>query len=263
MRIEVFGEPGYNWELPFECEIHCGSPKAVPDKSKFSVLNHTPEPPDHMISAEDVKKIGHLFDLILTYDEHVLELPNAVKLLYGDQWVSGPPKSKNFSLSNLYSRGLGTSLNGYLLRREIWDRKHEIKIPLKFWTSTAEGRIPDVQDRCPYPYKLKDQLFESMFSVIIENKKAKNYFSEKLLDALRSYTVPIYFGCPNVSDYFDQASIIQVNDVDEFLFKVNNITPDMYWEQMSSMDKNFKLAENYINYGGRMKEAIIKAYNNK
>lgn len=260
MKIEVFGEPGYTWELPFNCEIHCGSPKAPPSKLRFSVLNLTPEPPQFMIQSSEVLKIASFFDLILTYDDQLLILPNAKKLNYGDQWVKGVPSSKNFSLSFLYSRGISDGLDGYQFRRLVWDCKHYLQIPIKFWTSTAGIRTPLVNDLSPYPFEKKDPLFESMFSVIIENTKVDNYFSEKLLDALRTYTVPIYFGCPNILEYFDEEGIIIVNDIQDLVKYVNSLTPDDYWRRMSSLIKNYHIAENYINYGERMKKVIIDAY---
>jgi hypothetical protein len=263
MKIETFGEPGYTWELPFECEIHCCAPRANPVKSRFSVLNLTPEPPEFMMSAKEVIKIAGFFDVILTYDEELLKLPNAKKLNYGNQWVSGVPCDKNFSISFLYSRGIGTELIGYQFRRAVWDNKEKITMPKRFWTSTAGIRAPVVTDLAPYPFEKKDPLFESMFSVIIENSKANNYFSEKLLDALRTYTVPIYFGCPNISDYFDSGAIVPISNIEELLFYVNNLTPDDYWSLMGSMINNYKTAESYVDYGGRMKDIIINAYNEK
>ena len=133
-------------------------------------------------------------------------------------------------------------------------------MPIKFWTSTAGIRTPLVNDLCPYPFEIKDPLFESMFSVIIENTKVDNYFSEKLLDALRTYTVPIYFGCPNILEYFEEDGMINVNSIEELVSCVNSLTPDDYWKRMGSLVKNFTNAENFINYGERMKQVIIAAF---
>ena len=261
MKTETFGEPVYSWELPFECEIHFNAPRAIPNKKRFSVLNLAGEPPAFMINENEVMQIAPLFDLILTYNENLLKLRNAKKFNYGDQWVTKNPSKKCFSVSFLYSRGVGGELDGYQLRGPVWENRRKITIPQKFWTSTGGIRIPHVEDLEPYPYEKKDELFESMFSIVIENSRIKNYFTEKLIDALRTYTIPIYYGCPNISEYFDSKGIININNCQEMLSCVNRLTPDDYWELMGSMSANYKTAEKYINYAGRLKEVIVNSYN--
>ena len=41
------------------------------------------------------------------------------------------------------------------------------------------------------------------YSIAIENCCEKNYASEKLFDCFLNNTVPIYYGCPNVSEFYD------------------------------------------------------------
>ena len=36
----------------------------------------------------------------------------------------------------------------------------------------------------------------------------KNYISEKLYDSFLAWTVPIYYGCPNIFDFFKKDSLI-------------------------------------------------------
>jgi hypothetical protein len=40
------------------------------------------------------------------------------------------------------------------------------------------------------------------YSIAIENASMKNYFSEKFTDCILSWTIPIYYGCPNINEYF-------------------------------------------------------------
>ena len=56
-----------------------------------------------------------------------------------------------------------------------------------------------------YPYK---------WSIVLENSQESNYWTEKLADAYLSWCIPIYWGCPNVSDYFstDSYNTIEITD---------------------------------------------------
>lgn len=48
----------------------------------------------------------------------------------------------------------------------------------------------------------------SMFHLVVENVSQRDYFTEKLLDCLLTLTLPIYWGCPNLGEYFDLQGII-------------------------------------------------------
>ena len=50
--------------------------------------------------------------------------------------------------------------------------------------------------------KKEDGLKSYKYSIIIENSSEVNYFTEKLIDACLLETVPIYWGAPNISEYF-------------------------------------------------------------
>ena len=49
-----------------------------------------------------------------------------------------------------------------------------------------------------------DGLKEYKYSIAIENSCKENYFSEKFTDCILSWTVPIYYGCPNIDKYFSK-----------------------------------------------------------
>ena len=42
------------------------------------------------------------------------------------------------------------------------------------------------------------------YSIAIENCCKENYFSEKFTDCILSWTIPIYYGCPNIDKYFSK-----------------------------------------------------------
>jgi hypothetical protein len=54
------------------------------------------------------------------------------------------------------------------------------------------------------------------YSIVLENSQEKNYWTEKLADAYLSWCLPIYWGCPNLADFFHTASYkhIMLDDPD-------------------------------------------------
>ena len=53
------------------------------------------------------------------------------------------------------------------------------------------------------------------YHVVIENIYSENHWSEKLADAFLGHSLPFYFGCTNVFDYFPENSIILIDPYDE------------------------------------------------
>jgi hypothetical protein len=60
------------------------------------------------------------------------------------------------------------------------------------------------------------------FHVALENSSYPHYFSEKLSDPLIGGCQPIYWGCPNVADYFPEEALILI-DVDHIHQSINRI----------------------------------------
>lgn len=55
------------------------------------------------------------------------------------------------------------------------------------------------------------------YSIAIENSSQKNYFTEKIIDCFLSWTIPIYWGCPNISNYFPEDSFYLIKDPEDVL----------------------------------------------
>ena len=53
-----------------------------------------------------------------------------------------------------------------------------------------------------------------MYHLVIENMYESDYWSEKLADAFLLNSMPIYYGCPNIVEYFPSDSLIHVDKLD-------------------------------------------------
>lgn len=70
-----------------------------------------------------------------------------------------------------------------------------------------------------------DVLQNYRYHIAIENSSYRDYWTEKLSDPLLTLTFPIYFGCPNVDEYFekDQLELINIRDIDGSIRKIKKI----------------------------------------
>jgi hypothetical protein len=74
----------------------------------------------------------------------------------------------------------------------------------------------DVWGRGIRPIKDKwDVLADARYAIAVENYFGDNYWTEKIADCWLAETLPFYYGCPNLEDYFPADSFIRI-DINDF-----------------------------------------------
>ena len=56
-----------------------------------------------------------------------------------------------------------------------------------------------------------DGLINYNYSIAFENFEIDDYWTEKISDCFLTYTIPLYTGCSNISEYFDKGSFVQLD----------------------------------------------------
>ena len=212
----------------------------------------------------------HTYSFILTFHDELLTTnPKARKCLFINTWVKDyVSPQKRFSVSTVVGGKKDPKMEGYALRHDLWRHRKLIDIPREFYLS---GDAPYCHTFVPwndvdYDGELvlgdsKIPMFDSMFHVAIENTSIKNYFSEKLTDCFRSRTVPIYYGCRNVEEYFNPNGILRVGDVSEMVKTCNRLNPDVYQKMLPYIEDNYKRAEAWLDPQVQLTNAIKSVIN--
>ncbi len=90
-----------------------------------------------------------------------------------------------------------------------------------------------------------DALFPYQYSIAIENNEQPHYFTEKIMDCFLSYTVPIYFGCTNIAEYFPEQSYIWIN-INEPQIAIANIKKILANDDWQSRLPYLKIARELV-----------------
>jgi len=190
----------------------------------------------------------HHFSCILTWGQTVLDnCSNSLLFPFGTTFLHKKDKyrelaslSKKFEVSFLC--GAKNMIEGHHLRHKIYSKQSQVKIPTKWFYTTTEP---------------KDICFEnSMFHIAVENSQNKNYFTEKIIDAFLTKTIPIYWGCPNIEEFFDKKGIITFNNEDELINILNSLTEEDYYSRMEYIEKNYNIAIYYAEIFTRLKNVL-------
>lgn len=212
------------------------------------------EPNEYTGLHDKVIENRHLFQLILTTSDKVLHAcDQAVFLPFGHSWLDGEQlgrtRQKRFEVAHLAGRLNKTY--GHGLRHELIDRAREIKIPTNFYRTI--GSRYDISDARVG----KEVVFGwSQFGVAIENVSHCGYFTEKILDCFLLRTVPLYWGCPNIGEFFNSQGIIDFSSVDDLIRKLNVLSAGSYERLLPVIDENYRKALQYLDYEGRACEVI-------
>jgi hypothetical protein len=205
---------------------------------------------------EHAIKNYNVFDAIITYEEDILKkCKNSYFLPFGTTWIHNYEfAEKKFQISHLTGDKVMTE--GHVMRQKIHYKQNKIKNPIDFYIS-HKGGVENFANNKILGDK-KEPLFDSKFHVCIENSKQKNYFTEKIIDCFVTKTIPIYWGCPNIGDFFELEGIIVVNSVEEIINVCNKLSEKEYDKIFYSIEKNIDISKKYINLTSQLSAVINK-----
>jgi hypothetical protein len=246
------------------------------DDSFFRVY-HQCEPIDVLNVIDKLIANHKHYDLIMAFDERVLrECPNSVFLTESAcSWlgrVSGNVTShfspenfpavahyvpdtsnKEFAVSFLTSSK--NSFPGHRLRQEIFEKLPAFVGDLRVWKHRSPPRIDDKKSTVE-PY---------MFSIVPENSQHAGYYTEKLVDCFVAKTIPLYWGCPDISKHFDASGILSFSNYEQLFSILEQLRPELYDSLQPAIQHNFETAlkgvhqwdliENYISAGIQKKHS--------
>ena len=187
------------------------------------------------------------FFRVFSYDEDFLaRIPNGLFLPYGTTWV---PDWRDLKIDKTATMSLIASGKrdhpGHKLRHDM----------VEFVQN--QGLHVQVMGRGYTPFEQKsDGLAPFRFSIVIENVQQRNYFSEKLIDAILCETVPIYWGCPNISDFMDTSAMILCQDAAQMQAAIRSASAADYDRRLAALQELKPVAAAYDHLETRAATAL-------
>ncbi len=187
---------------------------------------------------EFVKNYNNNFTAIWTYDKELIDsVPNAKFVPHGGCWIKEEDrkihnKTKNFSIiaSNK------NILPGHQLRHLI----------IRGSGNKIDAFGPNYTPFKHGPSNKIEGLKEYRYHFTIENSKKDYYFTEKLIDCLITGTIPIYWGCPSISNFFNIDGFIIFNELSELKEKLKQCNEKHYLSKINAIKENFERALEYV-----------------
>lgn len=201
-------------------------------KCKLSLLVREPiEAQKTMYSL--IPSRARIYHRIITH-----HLPFVEKLANAEHWFHGgtlididaigePNKTKRMSIFASKKR----KATGHKLRHKVIGWAKREGVDLDFFGSgykPVDSKIEGHRDYC--------------FSVVIENCRSRGYFSEQILDAILCGAVPIYWGDPDIAQYFDTDGMIVCNSFEDIKAAIKSFTVEDYASFQVPLQRNREAA---------------------
>lgn len=184
-----------------------------------------------------IEKNPEKFHKVFTYDKVLLDSykDKCVFIPAGGCWIEKEKRdihAKNKLLSMVISRK--NFMPGHKLRHNISNSFKNID-----YFGPDFINIPKTEDKT-------ESLKNYMFQIVIESCQMDYYFTEKIIDCFATGTVPIYWGCPSIKDFFDINGIITFNNIDELKNIIKTLDIELYRSKTQHMLNNFDLCRKYM-----------------
>lgn len=202
--------------------------------SKVNTILVTSEPSS---VARYGKAFASQFGHVLTsQEEWVLPHPHTIRSQTGNVWFYGKSYDEVICAEPASKTGL---ISTVCSSKQQAHTLHSLRYD---FTQRLKAEVPELEvfgHGVRFIEKKADALDSYKFHLAIENHVALHHWTEKLADAFLGYTVPIYFGCPNVFDYFPKESVILI-DINDFEGSLKTIrkaltTPGEYERRLEAV----------------------------
>lgn len=230
------GSTKYNFTKKFPVKINVSYDDVRHDpNADYNVLVQCEPPKLYIDFAGMVANAHENFDLILAYDDRLLQYPQAREFCPVGAWVDDLEIKKTNQIT-------------YLMSSKILTHEHRMRFMImrRVDKLTKIGDFDFLWHRSPPRVESKNPFFvNAKFHIACENQAMDNMFTEKLLDCFKTKTVPIYFGCTNIGKYFDTRGILEFNSIEKFEHIMNTLTPAKYDDLNEYVLMNYELSKPY------------------
>ena len=215
----------------------------------------------HPFAYDHINMAASKFDYIFTFDEQLLlRGEKYVKNLIGTSRVS----NDDAGISNK------TKMVSMIASDKTWTRGHRLRhtiakslgkpFNIDLWGTGYKpfGKRNTGLSAAAIREGKEEPLQDYFFSVAVMNSKANNYFTETLVDVFRYGTIPIFWGCDNIGEYFREEGILKFNTGAELVNILENLSEDLYNEKLEFVKENYELAKKYVSMDDTFARNLIR-----
>jgi len=200
---------------------------------------------------DQLEQLSNSFDLVVTSEKELCKFDN-IKFSYAGSnlpWLPIKYSKKTKNVSLIASPKKATF--GHVIRHIIAENK---KDQIDIFGGASGSKRFGFSDTNPWPDK-SEAICPYRFSLAIENDSYKTYYTEKVTDCFASGTIPIYWGTPDIGDYFNMDGIISLTP--EFDYSI--LTEELYESKLEAVKDNMEKVSRLQNADDYLYKLIMES----
>lgn len=158
---------------------------------------------------------------------------------YSHMWYN-PPLKREPEKTHIMSIMISEKMNeeGHSYRHELVNKILESNLPIDIYGRGCKFYTFMEDDRVKGEFKELEPYEKYKFHICIENIRLNHYFSEKIMNPLLCNTTPIYMGCKNIENYFENNTIRLSGNITDDMKRLDTIcrNPDNYRKPINIED---------------------------
>lgn len=184
-----------------------------------------------------VRLIGRRFHRVFTHYSGLLrQLPNARFMAHGGNRID-PPYHRN------HEKTKRISLVASRMKRADG---HRLRHRIAQWSTVNSPDLALMGRGYREIHNKIEAHGNYLFSVVIENSRSPGYFTEKLIESFSTMCLPIYWGAPDISHFFDHRGMIICSNEREIKSAILKLSQKDYLIRREFLEINFNLAMRYL-----------------
>ena len=197
----------YDWLVVIDdlSRRHTSEPELLNCADEHTLLVTTEPPSITRYGRSFAAQFEHL---LTSQSEHVLPHSRRIHSHTGNLWFSG------YSYDEIVANGIpqkNSTLSTVCSSKQQRHTIHKNRYNFTFW---LKQKLPEL-DIFGHGVRFIKNKYETTdtyrYHLAIENYIGPHHWTEKLSDPYLSGTVPIYYGCPNIDEYFPKDSYIAID----------------------------------------------------
>ena len=201
----------------------------VPSENVIFLAAETAQPASHIEESPQMKNFLEQFGKIFTFHQYINSrttstipfLPWMINSNHGDSiWAEHERNVKYFENMSPPEK---TKLISVVCSKQDLTENHRMRIRFVEHLKTHFGDAIDWYGNGVEPVSEKwVALAPYRYTIVLENQSRFNVLTEKICDAYLAHSYPIYWGAPNIGDFFPAGSFTAIN-IEDFAGSIESI----------------------------------------
>jgi hypothetical protein len=185
---------------------------------------------------KNIENICEHYDIVFTSEKSMLSSHPKIQFAFaGSNLPWSKPLSNNIEKTKFCS--MVSSAKNYAYGHRL---RHVIAETYKDYIDLYGGIAGSEKTVGVDRWDKTQGILDYMFTFVVENDSYSTYYTEKLTDAFKMGTIPVYWGAPDIGEHFNIDGMVILHKE----FDIRSLTKELYESKLDAVIDNYNRVKN-------------------